>query len=81
MSGRFDHVTSRRAGQRRFVDLHMHMPADWTLGRAAEERGRVERALMQALPGLSRQHPVAAFGHGSPSRRRDRQRVITLVQR
>jgi cation diffusion facilitator family transporter len=49
---RFDHVTSRRAGQRRFVDLHMHMPADWTLGRAAAERGRVELALMQALPGL-----------------------------
>ena len=24
---RFDHVTTRRAGQRRFVDLHMHMPA------------------------------------------------------
>jgi len=49
---RFDHVVSRRAGPRRFVDLHMHMPADWTLGRAAAERGRVERALMQAVPGL-----------------------------
>jgi cation diffusion facilitator family transporter len=24
---RFDHVVTRRAGQRRFVDLHMHMPA------------------------------------------------------
>lgn len=49
---RFDHVASRRAGQRRFVDLHMHMPADWTLGRAAAERGRVELALMRAVPGL-----------------------------
>jgi divalent metal cation (Fe/Co/Zn/Cd) transporter len=29
---RFDHVTTRRAGQRRFVDLHMHLPAGWTLG-------------------------------------------------
>ena len=48
----FDHITSRRAGQRRFVDLHMHMPADWTLGRAAAERGAVEQALMQAVPGL-----------------------------
>lgn len=48
----FDHLVSRRAGQRRFVDLHMHMPAAWTLGRAAAERGRVEQALMQAVPGL-----------------------------
>ena len=49
---RFDHVTSRRAGQRRFVDLHMHMPATWTLGRAAAVRGSVEQALMSAVPGL-----------------------------
>jgi len=49
---RFDHVSTRRAGQRRFVDLHMHMPADWTLRRAAELRGQVERALMTAVPGL-----------------------------
>ncbi|MEJ7928640.1 cation diffusion facilitator family transporter [Ramlibacter sp. AN1015] len=49
---RFDHVATRRAGQRRFVDLHMHVPAHWTLGRAAELRNGVERALMQAVPGL-----------------------------
>ena len=49
---RFDHVTSRRAGQRRFVDLHMHMPAAWTLGRAAAVRASVEQALMSAVPGL-----------------------------
>lgn len=49
---RFDHVSTRRAGQRRFVDLHMHMPANWSLGRAAAVRGRVERALMGAVPGL-----------------------------
>ncbi|MGQ3051684.1 MAG: cation diffusion facilitator family transporter [Roseateles sp.] len=49
---RFDHVVSRVAGQRRFVDLHMHMPANWTLGRAAALRGDVEVALMRALPGL-----------------------------
>ncbi len=49
---RFDHVSSRRAGQRRFVDLHMHMPAAWTLGRAAAVRARVEQALMSAVPGL-----------------------------
>lgn len=49
---RFDHLTTRRAGQRRFVDLHMHMPASWTLGRAAAVRAAVEQALMSAVPGL-----------------------------
>jgi divalent metal cation (Fe/Co/Zn/Cd) transporter len=49
---RFDHVITRRSGQRRFVDLHMHMPSHWTLGRAAEVRSSVERALMGAVPGL-----------------------------
>ena len=49
---RFDHVTTRRSGQRRFVDLHMHMPDSWSLGRAAAVRGRVEQALMGAVPGL-----------------------------
>jgi cation diffusion facilitator family transporter len=49
---RFDHVTTRRSGQRRFVDMHMHMPASWTLGRAAAVRASVEQALMSAVPGL-----------------------------
>ena len=49
---RFDHLTTRRAGQRRFVDLHMHMPASWSLGRAAALRASVEQALMSAVPGL-----------------------------
>ncbi|MCI1190808.1 cation diffusion facilitator family transporter [Calidifontimicrobium sp. SYSU G02091] len=49
---RFDHVVTRRAGQRRFVDLHMHMPAGWSLGRAAALRTSVEQALMSAVPGL-----------------------------
>ena len=49
---RFDHVVTRRAGQRRFIDLHMHMPAGWTLGRAAALRTSVEQALMSAVPGL-----------------------------
>ena len=49
---RFDHVTTRRAGQRRFVDMHMHMPGSWTLGRAAAVRTSVEQALMSAVPGL-----------------------------
>jgi len=49
---RFDHVVTRRAGQRRFVDLHMHVPAAWTLGRAASLRADVERALMRDVSGL-----------------------------
>lgn len=49
---RFDHLNTRKAGQRHFVDVHMHMPASWTLGRAAALRGRVEQALMSEVPGL-----------------------------
>ena len=45
-------MVTRRAGARRFVDLHMHMPAGWTLGRAAALRTSVEQALMAAVPGL-----------------------------
>jgi cation diffusion facilitator family transporter len=49
---RFDHVATRRAGRRRFIDLHLHMPAAWTLQRAAALRASVEQALMSAVPGL-----------------------------
>ena len=49
---RFDHVNTRRAGQRLFVDLHMHMPPNWSLQRAAALRTSVEQALMAAVPGL-----------------------------
>jgi cation diffusion facilitator family transporter len=49
---RFDHLHTRRAGSRRYVDLHMHMPAGWSLGRAAALRSSVEQALMAAVPGL-----------------------------
>ena len=49
---RFDHLVTRRAGQRRFVDLHMHLPAAWSLGRAAAFRAEVEKALVQEVPGL-----------------------------
>jgi cation diffusion facilitator family transporter len=49
---RFDHISTRRSGQRRFVDLHMHLPASWSLGRAAALRTSVEQALMSAVPGL-----------------------------
>ena len=49
---RFDHINSRQAGQRRFVDVHMHLPASWSLGRSAVLRTSVEQALMSAVPGL-----------------------------
>jgi cation diffusion facilitator family transporter len=49
---RFDHVFTRRAGARLFVDLHMHMPPSWSLQRAAALRTSVEQALMAAVPGL-----------------------------
>jgi cation diffusion facilitator family transporter len=49
---RFDHLVPRRAGARRFADLHMHMPANWSLRRAAAVRASVEQALMAAVPGL-----------------------------
>ena len=49
---RFDHVVTRRAGKRLFVDVHMHMPPGWTLRRAAALRTSVEQALMSSVPGL-----------------------------
>lgn len=49
---RFDHLVTRRAAQRRFVDLHLHLPANWSLGRATLLRGEVEKALTDELPGL-----------------------------
>ena len=52
LSIRFDHLVTRQSGQRRFADMHMHLPAHWTLARAATERAAVEQALMQAIPGL-----------------------------
>ena len=49
---RFDDMVTRRAGRRRFLDVHMHVPATWTLGRAASLRGEVEQALMSEVEGL-----------------------------
>ena len=51
-SVRFDDMVTRRAGSRRFLDVHMHVPATWTLGRAAALRGEVEQALMDEVAGL-----------------------------
>ncbi len=49
---RFDDMVTRRAGSRRFLDMHMHVPETWTLGRAAALRGEVEQALMTEVAGL-----------------------------
>jgi cation diffusion facilitator family transporter len=49
---RFDDIVTRRAGQRRFADLHMHVPGAWPLQRAAGLRDALEQALMDAVPGL-----------------------------
>ncbi|TCS97476.1 cation diffusion facilitator family transporter [Tepidimonas ignava] len=49
---RFDHLHTRKAGQRCYVDVHMHLPPDWSLRRAAALRASVEQALMSAVPGL-----------------------------
>lgn len=49
---RFDNLTSRRAGARSYVQLHMHVPAQWTLGRAAAAREALEAELMDTIPGL-----------------------------
>ncbi|HEY3634616.1 MAG TPA: cation transporter dimerization domain-containing protein, partial [Caldimonas sp.] len=51
-SVRFDDLVSRRAGSRHFLDMHMHVPASWTLGQAAALRGEVEQALMSEVAGL-----------------------------
>ncbi|MEO7241426.1 MAG: cation diffusion facilitator family transporter, partial [Variovorax sp.] len=49
---RFDDMVTRRAGRRRFADLHMHAPGEWSLQRAARLRDQLEQALMDAVPGL-----------------------------
>lgn len=49
---RFDDIVTRRSGRSRFVDLHMHVPAGWTLGKAANMRADVEAALMRDVDGV-----------------------------
>lgn len=49
---RFDHVVTRRAGARRYADVHMHLPGTCALTEADRIRNTVELALMQAVPGL-----------------------------
>ncbi|MBI5335766.1 MAG: cation transporter [Burkholderiales bacterium] len=49
---RFDDLRTRSAAQARFCQLHMHVPEDWTLAHAAQQRAQVERRLHEAVRGL-----------------------------
>ena len=48
----FDNISSRQAGERSFVDFHMHVPGGWTVQRAAQLRSEIEAGLLEAIPGL-----------------------------
>ena len=69
----FDHLRTRRAAGAKFCQLHMHVPASWTLGRAAAQRAQAERSLIAAVRNLrvtiellpTGQEPVG-LQHGEP---------------
>lgn len=67
----FDDVVTRRAGQRRFADLHMHVPGGWSLQRAADLRDGLEQALMDALPGLRVTIQLLPLGMEARATRKD----------
>lgn len=48
----FDNLTSRQAGERSFIDVHLHVPGHWSMAQAAYWRHQTEAALMHAIPGL-----------------------------
>jgi len=48
----FDNLTSRQAGERSFIDVHLHVPGHWSMAQAAHWRHQTEAALMAAIPGL-----------------------------
>ena len=58
----FDSISTRGAGARSFVDLHMHAPGHWSLAHAAQWLTRVEAALMDAVPGLQARIEVLPVG-------------------
>lgn len=77
----FDSLSTRQAGARSFVDLHLHVPGSWSLFQAARWRDQTEAALMAAVPGLhariellptgidtvfERQHSTAQPADGRP---------------
>ena len=48
----FDSLRTRQAGGHSFIDLHLHLPGDWSLAQAADWRHRTEAALMAAIPSV-----------------------------
>ena len=72
---------TRRAGSRRFLDMHMHVPANWTLGRAAALRGEVEQALMDEVPGLRASIQLLPSNVEAQFNAVEARAVIALVQR
>lgn len=45
-----DKLSTRRAGALNFVDLHLHMPGDWSLARATQLRMQLEASLLHDVP-------------------------------
>lgn len=45
-------VKTRRAGTRRYCELHLHVPAHWSVARAMRVRERLARELLGAVPHL-----------------------------
>ncbi|HWP18461.1 MAG TPA: cation diffusion facilitator family transporter [Burkholderiaceae bacterium] len=49
---RVDDLRTRRAGRLRFCELHLHVPEQWSVGRAMQLRQSIARALIARVPGL-----------------------------
>jgi cation diffusion facilitator family transporter len=49
---RVDDVKTRRGAQLRYCELHLHVPAAWSVGQAMREREALARALIASVPGL-----------------------------
>jgi cation diffusion facilitator family transporter len=47
-----DDVKTRRGAQQRHCELHLHVPASWSVARAMRSRERLAAALIAAVPGL-----------------------------
>ncbi|MDR2298154.1 MAG: cation diffusion facilitator family transporter [Comamonas sp.] len=63
----FDNISSRQAGERSFVDFHMHVPGQWSVQRAAQLRSEIEAALLQAIPGLYARIELLPMGMNTAS--------------
>ena len=73
----FDNVSSRQAGERSFVDFHMHVPGQWSVQRAAQLRSEIEAALLLAVPGLYARIELLPTGMETHSEAGD---VVTQVE-